>query len=81
MIDFNDITQRLQAGNNKVESLQAEEGEILKHYCSMLAEELLKAGSQMDAPFEEVAINSLKTGIALGLGLTIVDGEVLGRPT
>lgn len=81
MIDYKEMIQRQQTGINKVESLQGDEEAILKHYCSLAAEGILTAGSQRRATVNEAVINGIKTGIALGIELEVVNGEVLGRAT
>jgi len=79
MIDFNEMVKRQQEGIREVESLEADEKDILKHYCSLATEQLLRFATERDAPVDEVVINAFRTGIGLGLQLKIVNGELLGR--
>jgi hypothetical protein len=79
MLDLNEMLRRQQDGLREIDSLGGIEMDILKHYCSLATEELLKAGANQKAPVDEVVINALRTGIALGIQLTIKNGEVQGR--
>jgi len=76
MIDFNEMKQRQEAGQQDINSLIDDEKMVLKHYCSLAAEALLRLGAQKKAPVDQVVINSFRTGIALGLRLSITNGEV-----
>lgn len=76
MIDLNEMVQRQQYGAELLNQLQEDEKTILQHYCSMSAEALLQVGADRKAPVNEVIINAMKNGIALGLKLNIQNGEV-----
>jgi len=76
MIDFEEMKQRQEAGQQDIDSLVDDEKTVLKHYCSLATEALLRLGSQKKAPVDQVVINSFRTGIALGLRLSITNGEV-----
>ena len=79
MIDFNEMQQHQEEGLGDIDSLQDEEMEVLRHYCSLATEAFLTHGVQSKAPVDKVVLNSYRNGIALGLKLTIVNGEVKGR--
>lgn len=79
MIDFNEMKQRQEMGLQDIDLLIDDEKTVLKHYCSLATEALLKLGAQKKAPVDQVVINSFRTGIALGLRLSITGGEVQGR--
>jgi len=79
MIDFEDMKQRQEAGQKDIDSLEGDERDILKHYCSLGTEALLRLGVQRKAPVDQVVINAFRSGIALGLHLTIAEGEIQGR--
>ena len=76
MIDLNEMIKRQQNGSMLIQNLNQDEKEILQHFCSLSAEGLLELGKQRNAPLNEIVINALKNGIALGLQLDIRDGEV-----
>jgi len=76
MIDFNEMKRRQEEGQQAVDSLIDDEKMVLKHYCSLATEALLRLGAQKKAPVDQVVINSFRTGIALGLRLSITNGEV-----
>ena len=76
MIDFEEMKQRQEAGQQDLDSLVDDEKTVLKHYCSLATEALLRLGAQKKAPVDQVVINSFRTGIALGLRLSITNGEV-----
>ena len=76
MIDFNEMKQRQEEGQQAIDSLIDDEKTVLKHYCSLATEALLRLGAQKKAPVDQVVINSFRTGIALGLRLSITNGEV-----
>jgi len=76
MIDFNEMKQRQELGQQDIDSLIDDEKIVLKHYCSLATEALLRLGAQKKAPVDQVVINSFRTGIALGLRLSITNGEV-----
>ncbi len=79
MIDFEEMKQRQEMGQQDIDSLVDDEKTVLRHYCSLATEALLRMGTQRGAPVDQVVINSFKTGIALGLRLSITGGEVQGR--
>ena len=79
MIDFEDMKRRQEEGLKLVDSLQEDEVAVLRHYCSLSTEALMKLGTQRQSPVDQMVINSLKNGIALGLRLQVVSGEVKGR--
>jgi len=79
VIDFNEMKQRQEEGQQDIDSLIDDEQTVLKHYCSLATEALLRLGAQKKAPVDQVVINSFRTGIALGLRLTVAGGEVQGR--
>ena len=79
MIDFNDMKQRQEVGQQDIDSLVDDEKTVLKHYCSLATEALLRLGSQQKSPVDQVVVNAFRLGIALGLHLTVAGGEVRGR--
>ena len=79
MIDFNEMKQRQEEGQQEIDSLIDDEKTVLKHYCSLATEALLRLGAQKKSPVDQVVINSFRLGIALGLHLTVANGEVQGR--
>ena len=76
MIDLNEMIKRQQNGSLLIQNLNQDEQEILQHFCSLSAEGLLELGKQRNAPVNEIVINALKNGIALGLQLMIENWEV-----
>jgi len=76
VIDLQDMIQRQQNGAALIEHLNPDEKAILKHFCSVSAEGLLKLGQSRKAPVNEILINAMRNGIALGLQLMIENGEV-----
>ena len=79
MIDFEEMRRRQDEGLNSIGTLEADEKEILQHYCSLATEALLRLGVKRKAPVDEVVLNAYKNGIALGLRLQVTQGEILGR--
>jgi len=79
MIDFDDMKRRQEEGQKLVDSLQEDESMVLRHYCSLATEALMKIGGQRESPVDQVVINALKNGIALGLRLQVAEGELQGR--
>ena len=79
MIDFEVMKRCQEEGQRDIDSLEGDERDILKHFCSLSTEALLRLGVQRKAPVDEVVINAFKNGIALGLRLSITNGEVRGR--
>ena len=80
MIDFEDMKRRQEEGLKLVDSLQEDELMVLRHYCSLSTEALMQLGSQRKSSTDQVVINALKNGIALGLCLQVSKGEIQGRP-
>jgi len=76
MIDLKEMIQRQQNGAMLIENLQADEKAILQHFCSLSAEGLLQLGEQRKAPVNEIVLNAMRNGIALGLQLIVENGEV-----
>lgn len=79
MIDANDLVKRHEKGNSELLSLLHDETEVLQHYCSMLTSAIITAADQRGATVDQAVINGIRTGLALGLQLNIVNGEVKGR--
>lgn len=79
MIDFEEMKRRQEEGLKQVDSLEGDEKTVLMHYCNLTTEALLRVGVQRKAPVNEVVVNALKNGIALGLRLIVAEGEVRGR--
>lgn len=79
MIDFQDMNKRQQEGLVAIESLQEQETSVLRHYCSMATEALLTESSHRKSSVDQVVINAYKYGIALGIQLKVVKGEIRGR--
>jgi len=79
MIDFEEMKRCREEGSQAIASLEGDERDILKHFCSLLTEALLRLGVQRKAPVDEVVISAFINGIALGLRLSIINGEVQVR--
>ncbi len=79
MIDLNEMAALSQRGVQKVEALTGIEKDLLKNFCSVATEALMQMAVQRHAPVDEIVVNAFKNGIALGLELSIVNGEVKGR--
>jgi len=79
MIDFDDMNTRHEEGMESLDSLEGDEKDILLHYCSLVTQALLKQGSLAKKPVDQLVVNALRSGIALGTRLRIVRGEVMGR--
>ena len=79
MIDFVEMKRCQEEGLQAIASLEGDERDILKHFCSLSTEALLRLGVQRKAPVDEVVINAFRNGIALGLKLSIINGEVQVR--
>lgn len=80
MIDFNDMNKRQQEGLTVIDSLKEDEIAVLRHYCSLATEALMKMCDQRQSPVDQMVINAYKYGIALGLRLQVTDRELKGRP-
>jgi len=76
LIDLNEMIQRQKNGSALISNLEEDERDILQHFCSLSAEGLLELGKQKNAPLNEIVINAMKNGLALGLQLIIENGEV-----
>ena len=76
MIDYKEMLKRQQQGIALLESLQEDEKEIIKLYCSLSADAVLELGQSRKAPIAETLVNAYKNGLALGLQLMIENGEV-----
>jgi len=76
MIDLNEMIKRQQNGAALIENLNQDEKAILQHFCSLSAEGLMELGEKRNAPVNEIIINAMKNGLAMGLQLMIEDGEV-----
>jgi len=79
MIAFNEMKNRQMEGSSLVDSLTEDEVTVLRHYCSLLTEALMKKGAEEKKTVDQLVINAVKTGISLGVRLDIKDGEVIGR--
>lgn len=76
MLDCDALIKRQQQGIALLDSLQDNEKEVIKYYCSMLATGLVKMAESRKAPVDDIAVNAVKNGLALGLQLIIQNGEV-----
>ncbi len=79
MIDAKDMVKRHEEGNSELLTLHPEEEAVLQHYCSILTDALIAAAAQRGAGVDQAIVNGIRTGLALGLQLSIVNGEVKGR--
>ena len=79
MIDFDAMKSQHLEGIRLVDSLEEIESSVLEHYCSLATEVILMAGKQKGTQVDQLVINSLKNGIALGLRLEVIKGEVCTR--
>lgn len=79
MIAFEEMKHHQEEGQRDIDSLEGDERDILKHYCSLSTEALLRLGIHRKSPFDEVVINAFRAGLALGLKLSIINGEVHSR--
>jgi len=80
MIDADDMAARHLLGLKQIDSLEGEELLALQLYCQIFAKQTSDDGHRMRAPAEDLMINAVKDGIALGLNLQITGGEIQGRP-
>lgn len=80
MIDFNDMNKRQQEGLIVIDSLEEDENQVLRHYCSLASEALMKMGAKQQSPIDQMVINAYKYGIALGLRLQATKGKLYSRP-
>jgi hypothetical protein len=76
LIDLKEMIQRQQLGVQLIEQLVPDEKAVLQHYCSMAAEGLIDLAKKRNAPTNELVINAMKNGVALGLLLIFEDGQV-----
>lgn len=76
MIDYQEMVKRQQQGIALLESLQNDEKEIIKHYCSLSADAVLQLAKSRKASTPEAMVNAYRTGLALGLQLNVDNGEV-----
>ena len=79
MIDAKDMATRHLQGIKQIGSLEGQELLALQIYCQMFASKTMDEGLHRGAPVEDLMINALRDGIALGLRLQITEGEILGR--
>ncbi len=79
MLDFDTMMKLQKEGLQQIGTLQGETKGDLQLLCSLNTEALLKMGAQNKAPFDEVVVNAIKTGVALGLRVEIVNGQLCGR--
>lgn len=79
MIDFGEMNQRQREGVLLLQTLQEDEKTVLRHYCSLATEYLMREGDRTGAPVDKLVINALRIGIGLGLELQVTGGEVKAR--
>lgn len=76
MIDFNDMKRRQENGLAKLNSLDDDEMQVLRHYCSLTTEVLMTIGQEGHKTTDQIVINAIRTGIGLGLMIKVENGEV-----
>lgn len=79
MIEYSEMLAQQQKGLQEVDSLEGDEKSILQHYSSLLARSVMQQGIRQKAPVDELIINGIKAGIALGLQLKIMENGVYKR--
>lgn len=79
MIDATETTELTRKGIASIKSLQDAEMRLLEALCSWATESFMEAGYQAKMSTQNVVLNAYRAGIALGLGLSIKDGQVVGR--
>ena len=77
MIDFTDMKNRQQRGLELLETLEELELDVIRHYCSLSTEALIELGKQKHSSTDQIVINAMRSGIALGLMLKIESGEIV----
>lgn len=79
MLDYELMIKRQAEGVSTIESLPEEEKMMLQYYCSLATDALLQVARQRKEPVSNLVINSFKTGMALGLKLSVTNGQVIER--
>lgn len=79
MIDAQDMSNRHVEGLQQIGTLEGQELLALQFYCQMFAGKTMEEGDHRRASVEDMLLNALKNGIALGLRLQVTEGEILGR--
>jgi len=79
MLDAKEMETRCQAGMKLIEGLPTQEKELLQAYCGLYGDTVLQAAVTSNAPMDEVAANAVRIGMALGLQLSIENGQFVGR--
>ena len=79
VVDFHVLKNLQQAGLADINSLKGPEEIVLQNYCYLLARDILEIGLQHKKKVNDLVINAVKCGIALGTKLQVKDGEVTGR--
>ena len=80
MIDAKEMSACHVMGLQNIRSLEGDELLVLQLYCQAFAEKTIEDGKHRGAPTEDLVINAVKDGIALGLGLQVVNCELQKRP-
>jgi hypothetical protein len=81
MIDYQEMERRHQAGLKQLESLSQEEREVLHRYSHLVGNGVLVMANNIKAPVSEAMTNAVRFGIAIGLQIAVVNGEVQARGT
>jgi hypothetical protein len=79
MIDAQELKKGHETAGRELDSLQGDENDVLQHYCSLITDEYLKVVANGRAQIDVVIINAIRSGVALGMAISIKNGEVLAR--
>ena len=79
MLNLAQTIQAQQAGEALLTDITEDEKTILSSYCWLATRELLKVGVLRKAPVDELLMNAIRSGIALGLCLKVTNHQILER--
>jgi len=79
MLDLQKLLKEQQAGEKLLTSLTEQEKTVLSHFCWLSGNGLLELGTKQKASVNDVVMNALRNGIALGLRVSVVNKEIKER--
>ena len=79
MLGNEEIGQLVEKGVAALEQLPENEKAWAQALCSVTSEEIMEEGEKRGVSAEETALNAFRFGLGLGLGCTIVNGELRRR--
>lgn len=81
MLNLQQLIEAQKTGSQAIDTLTEDEKIILQYYAQVAAEGLISLGHQHQATQNEVVMNAFRSGVGLGLRVSISGGKLSNKVT